>query len=87
MGWPGMLSGSAPPAPIGERTPESEPNVKRLSTSIWPSHLGIEVVLRLEITLEILYVVPPRWILSHAAGGHHERDQRNRHGTPHRAQP
>ena len=42
-------------------------------------------MLRLEITLQIFDVVPPRWILSHAAGGHHERDQRNRHSTPHRA--
>ena len=49
-------------------------------------HLGIEIVLRLEITLQIFDVVPPRRILSHAAGGHHERDQRNRHGTTHRAE-
>ncbi len=50
-------------------------------------HLGIEVFLRLEITLQIFDVVPPRWILSHAAGGHHERDQRNRHGTAYCAEP
>ncbi len=30
-------------------------------------HLGIEVVLRLKITLQIFDVVLPRWILSRAA--------------------
>ncbi len=71
----------------GSHNSASEQNVKHQSTFIGPSLLGVEVVLRLKITLQILDVVPPRWILSHAAGGHHERDQRNRQGTPHRAEP
>ena len=69
-------------AQLGERTERQAPSdIDRAR------HLGIEVVLRLKITLQIFDVVPPRWILSHAAGGHHDCDQRNCHGTSHRAKP